>query len=195
MRFFRRRRFIIDRALQSRLVIMHCTYGLFLTVATALSLFIPLVIQLRGVDVVSAPVVAAADLFLYIHTHFWPVVIMALLTICLHSVFISHKICGPLYRFKRVFNAINQGHLSSPVRLRHGDYLRSEMQAINAMLVTLRSQAVASQQAHATLMQQLMALQKTPGCTADEGLRQRLTQLTRSAEHLETILGFFTEAI
>lgn len=49
------------------------------------------------------------------------------------SVFVSHKIAGPVYRFERSAKVIASGDLTQRVRLRHGDELRELQDAFNTM--------------------------------------------------------------
>ncbi|UCF68649.1 MAG: hypothetical protein JSV80_05000 [Acidobacteriota bacterium] len=52
----------------------------------------------------------------------------------LHSLLVSHRIVGPLYRFKKVFRSLGGGHFDMRIRLRSGDYLSKEADAINEMI-------------------------------------------------------------
>lgn len=60
------------------------------------------------------------------------VVIIAIL-----SIFVSHKIAGPVYRFERSARVISSGDLTQRVRLRHGDELRELQDAFNTMAEAL----------------------------------------------------------
>jgi hypothetical protein len=77
--------------------------------------------------------------FLYLHSKFWPTVILTFIIIALHSIYTSHRLAGPLYRFGIIFNAVKQGWLPRPACLRKGDYLQAEMGQINEMLGSLRT--------------------------------------------------------
>ena len=54
------------------------------------------------------------------------------------SIFVSHKIAGPVYRLERMARVISSGDLTQSVRLRHGDELRELVDAFNTMTEALR---------------------------------------------------------
>jgi nitrogen fixation/metabolism regulation signal transduction histidine kinase len=51
-------------------------------------------------------------------------IIVAIATVAF-TLFVSHKIAGPLYRLKMMFKALSQGDVSIPMRLRQGDQLQA----------------------------------------------------------------------
>ena len=51
----------------------------------------------------------------------------------------SHRIAGPLYRFRRVCEVMKAGVVPKPVTLRKGDQLGVELGELNAMLDTWRN--------------------------------------------------------
>ncbi len=61
-----------------------------------------------------------------------------LLIIASLSIFVSHKIAGPVYRFERLARVITKGDLTQSVRLRSGDELRELQDAFNSMTDSLR---------------------------------------------------------
>jgi nitrogen fixation/metabolism regulation signal transduction histidine kinase len=120
-------------------------------IVIAVSLFAPLIFQLNHVDANSVEASEAALKILYLHDKFWLPVSLTLVLVALHSLSTTHKIAGPLYRFRTVFEAIRSGVLPRPVRLRKRDFLTTEMNAINNMLISLRAQAEEVQTAAAKL--------------------------------------------
>lgn len=50
----------------------------------------------------------------------------------------THRVAGPLYRFRQVFRTIASGDLSLRVRVRDGDYLTQEADELDRMVVALR---------------------------------------------------------
>ncbi|MDD5085156.1 MAG: methyl-accepting chemotaxis protein [Candidatus Omnitrophica bacterium] len=53
------------------------------------------------------------------------------------SIFLSHKIAGPLYRFERCFDDVTQGKLNTRVHLRRFDEARELVPILNQMVETL----------------------------------------------------------
>lgn len=59
--------------------------------------------------------------------------------VALLSIFLSHKIAGPLYRVEKFIKAVARGDLSTKLRLRQGDELQELAEAINDMTDDLKN--------------------------------------------------------
>ncbi|MDD5448969.1 MAG: methyl-accepting chemotaxis protein [Candidatus Omnitrophica bacterium] len=59
--------------------------------------------------------------------------------IALLSVFLSHKVAGPLYRIERFIKQVASGDLSAKLKLRRGDDLKDVAEAINQMTDDLKN--------------------------------------------------------
>jgi methyl-accepting chemotaxis protein len=148
VKILRRKRFVIDKKLQFSFLLVTISYiGILIAVITV-SLFAPLVFRLRDLDADSVEASEAAIQILYLNEKYWLPVIFTLIFVALYTLYETHKIAGPIYRFRGVFQAIKGGTLPKSVRLRKGDYLIAEMDALNAMLESLRTQ-VGQLQSHA----------------------------------------------
>ncbi|MFN3480951.1 MAG: HAMP domain-containing protein [Thermodesulfovibrionales bacterium] len=55
------------------------------------------------------------------------------------SLFLSHRIAGPLYRFEKSIEEIIKGNLSFRIKLRKKDEAKELAEAINRMIETLSS--------------------------------------------------------
>jgi methyl-accepting chemotaxis protein len=62
-----------------------------------------------------------------------------MIAVCVHALFFSHRMAGPMYRFRQIFKALTAGKVPGQQRLRKGDYLQAEMALINEMLSSLQS--------------------------------------------------------
>ena len=139
--FGRRRRFLID-PLQYKLLAVNIAY---LTIAIFLFLvavFFPVILSLYR-DSTFEQSAAASTEFLSLHKRIWPAVPVALILISLHSILISHRIAGPLYRFRNVFDRVKRGDLSVRAGVRNKDYLRREADTINSMIEGLAENVTA----------------------------------------------------
>lgn len=76
----------------------------------------------------------AATQFLDFNARIWPWVLVSFLGLLLHSIYFMHRIAGPLYRFKTLFQSIGAGNLYQRAKLREHDYLQREAGDLNAML-------------------------------------------------------------
>jgi methyl-accepting chemotaxis protein len=80
-----------------------------------------------------------AEITLYVHARFWPAFIAVSAILVCHSILISHKIAGPIYRFRLVFRQIAEGNFSDPVQIRKHDYLHEDKDLINEMISSISS--------------------------------------------------------
>ena len=58
----------------------------------------------------------------------------------LHSVNVSNKIAGPLYRIRMVLRAVRRGDLTARARLREKDYLHQDADGVNDLIEALNEQ-------------------------------------------------------
>jgi hypothetical protein len=195
VRWFRRKKFVINKKLQFRfLLIILCYVGIFVLVIFA-SLFAPLILQLRHADVTSVEASEAALRILYLHDKFWLPVFFTLIAIALHSLHTTHKIAGPLYRFRLIFDAIKAGALPKPARLRASDYLHPELNVINGMLEALRERIGQMQRdaekLHETLSRYGELSNQTHRDATADGLWDEI--IGREKQLHETLKGFEIE--
>jgi methyl-accepting chemotaxis protein len=57
---------------------------------------------------------------------------------CLHGVLFTHRLAGPVYRFKNVLREIRSGNLRQEVRIRDYDYFHDLCGEVNSLLDGLR---------------------------------------------------------
>ena len=76
----------------------------------------------------------AAEKILTLHTRLWPVVIALICLVGLHSFVEFHRFIGPVYRFKKSFEAVADGDLCVRVKLRKKDFLVEEGTTFNLMV-------------------------------------------------------------
>lgn len=60
------------------------------------------------------------------------------LCMCLHGVLFTHRLAGPVYRFKSVLREIRSGNLRQEVRIRDQDYFHDLCGEVNSLLDGLR---------------------------------------------------------
>jgi hypothetical protein len=189
----RRRTFVVNRKLQFSLLLTSVSYVVLLVVVVSTALFAPLVLQLSQPDRNSSETSDAALRILYLHETYWFPVLLTLLVIVLHSVATSHRIAGPLYRFRRVCEAMTAGVVPRPVTLRKGDHLRAELDAVNAMLDTWRT-VVAQAQRHGASLHECLSSYRAPSTTshADPAADALWAEIIRTEQQLRETLGRVT---
>jgi hypothetical protein len=189
----RRRTFVVNRKLQFSILLTSLSYVVLLVVVVSTALFAPLVLQLSQPDRNPTETSDAALRILYLHQTYWLPLLLTLLAIALHSVATSHRIAGPLYRFRRVCEAMTAGVVPRPVTLRKGDHLTAELDAVNAMLDTWRT-LVAQAQRHGATLHECLSSYRAPSTTsdADPTADARWAEIVRTEQQLRETLGRVT---
>ncbi len=135
---YRRRRFILG-SLQYRLVAFSMLYAAVAALTIAAVLFVPLMVQLGNDSLPLDEQAEAAQEFLTLHAHIWPALLLVLVLLAIHSIFISHRVAGPLYVLRRVFDAVLRGDLTARARIRNSDYLHEEVDHFNTVVASLEA--------------------------------------------------------
>lgn len=68
-----------------------------------------------------------------------PKLIIFVLAVAFASIFVSHKIAGPIYRFEKETKAIGEGDLTVKFKLRKGDEMKELADALEKMVGALRN--------------------------------------------------------
>lgn len=134
--FFKRRRLLVDR-FQYRLIgISMIHFGLVLAVFL-LAMLLPLMLKLDDPSTTYLERQRAADVILFFNEQLWLPLAAMFLLLTVHSLLVSHRIAGPLYRFRTVFKAVAEGDLSMRATIRKHDYLHAHARALNEMIEAL----------------------------------------------------------
>jgi methyl-accepting chemotaxis protein len=179
----KRTRILID-SLQYRLLLVNLIYFFTVILVFASVVFAPTVIGLRSGDWEQQQ--QAANQFLFLHASLWPAIIVVFVLLVAHSIMVSHRIAGPLYRFRRVFSAVGDGDLTLRAGIRERDYLRKDADSINQMITGL-SRILRGVEQEAVEVAALVgeldrALEKDPRQTRVlvERLEHRVSELTKT---------------
>jgi hypothetical protein len=190
-KFLRRRKFIVNQQVQYSLLFISLCYVLCFVIVLSASLFLPPILELGRVDPLSHRANEAAGKLLFLHSNFWPVALLSMFLIALHSIYTSHKIAGPIYRFHRIFESIGKGKLPKPARLRKGDYLRKEMEAVNQMVEALRTGVMEVQETQKILSASVREYCEMEVEASAAQYRERFRDLKVKGDQLEIALAKF----
>jgi methyl-accepting chemotaxis protein len=136
--FLLRRRFLV-RSFQYRLILHQAVY-FFLLVAVAYWAGVePLVSSIRDVEHSIVERERSAQALLYFHRNVMPFVVPLTLLLFAHSIVVSHRIAGPLYRFGSVLERLLAGDFSCRFKLRSKDYLQEEARQLDLLVARLGS--------------------------------------------------------
>ncbi|MDF1554045.1 MAG: methyl-accepting chemotaxis protein [Deferrisomatales bacterium] len=115
--------------------------------------------------------------------------IVAMVAVVL-TLYDSHRIGGPMYRFRANLETIAGGDLTLVTHLRDGDELRALTEAMNGMTRSLRDKVAAAGAVARELGAALEAAQQTSQAGDPVG-SEHLSRLARCREELVEALGAF----
>ncbi len=156
---YKRKRFLLNE-FQYRLLAFNLLYFFTILIVTAGVLFVPLMIKLESSALSPAEQQEVADLVLSLHALLWPAIGVVFVLLAIHSVVVSHRIAGALYRFHTVFKAVAQGDLTARATLRKKDYLTKEAADFNGMLEALGATMAGASERCAGLQRALAELRQ-----------------------------------
>ena len=136
--FWKRRRVLVDR-FQYRLIWIsagHFALVLFVFLAAMMT---PLLIKLDDEGATFIEKDRVADVLLFFHEQLWLPLIAVFLLLLIHSLSVSHRIAGPLYRFRAVYKTLSEGDLAIRANIRKNDYLHADARALNEMIQALQT--------------------------------------------------------
>ncbi len=137
---YRRRIYFIEKKFQARFIMRFCFLVILGSLAMAQILY---TMSSRSTTVTlentQAVVKTTADFLfpLLIQTIIISTIFVGIATIFL-TLFVSHKIAGPLYRFKQELSTIETGDLSHDFKIRKNDQLQDIALSMNSAIKKLR---------------------------------------------------------
>ena len=139
MNFQKRRTYYIEKKFQTKYILLTIFLLLTYTFAFIIIIFSPYILTL-SLDFYSLSEKAeAARTLLLLHSKVWPGIGGIILLFGALSIFITHKIAGPLYRLKKSLAMIVEGNLDVKVKLRKGDDLKDLAEHFNMLAEELRT--------------------------------------------------------
>lgn len=146
------------RTFRSHLWISGSLATLSFAVVLALSIFLPIGMQLGRTDLRSAEAYGLAQHFLFLHSALWPLVALSLVASIVTANVLFLRMRGPLVRFVRSYQSIADGTIPPQLTIRSADYLAEETDALNAMIASLRLQQAIRSDAVARLEESIAEL-------------------------------------
>lgn len=189
MRPFARRRYWIS-SLQGRLLVLNLLY-VFVSLATiCFAVLAPVVIRVRDTSVSVLDKHDAAYL-LHLHEHLWPVVPALFVLLAIHSLLVSHRIAGPLYRFRAIFKSVAAGDLAPRTDIRERDFLWPEAHALSEMVTALNSRIGHATAQHRQVRSAVDRLERALEEGSKEETERAIESLKEQLQQLEALLDQF----
>jgi len=181
----------VDRSLQFKLIRLVALYFLVLLGVVAVSLFLPQFLSLHGPgpDLTAKGLTDEAALF--IHLRFWPAFISIAAILLIHSIFVFHRIAGPIYRFRMFYKSVSVGNLSGSIKIRKNDYLHTDERLINEMLEGLRTRIERVNNEYSLLRDDLHELGSMVSERTPPELAERMSRALEQSNALERALKEF----
>lgn len=191
-RFFQRRRLIVDRFQYRLVAISAAHFGLVLLVFLA-ALFLPLMLRLDDPSATWVEKQQIANVILFFNERVWLPLGAVFLLLTVHSLFVSHRICGPLYRFRAVLKALAEGDLAIRANIRKHDYLHGEAQVINEMIKSLESRIRSLDDQVVILGEGAAQLKEAMNAGAKVEVQKALEYVESQLEGLQGQLAYFAK--
>jgi methyl-accepting chemotaxis protein len=139
MNIQKRRIYYIEKKFQTKYILLTIFLLLTYTFAFIIIIFSPYIHTL-SLDFYSLSEKAeAARTLLILHRTVWPGIAGIILLFGALSIFVTHKIAGPLYRLKKTISEITKGNLDVKVRLRKRDDLKDLAEHVNMLADELKT--------------------------------------------------------
>ena len=185
---YRRQRILIDR-FQYRLLVINLLYFCTILLIFATALFLPLILELHSDSILKQA--EAASQFLSLHARVWPALFLVFVLLAFHSIFVSHRIVGPLYRFRTTFQAVAAGDLSVRATLRKHDYLEKESESVNQMIASLQAKVQDIEAPSQDVQALVGVLERAIERGAVEDMHQSIKELRVHVERLQGAINQF----
>ena len=189
-----RRRHILVDSFQGRLVVLSFFYFGVILLTFAAALFLPAMLELSDAAVSWDQKQRASTQFLTLHARVWPAVLVLFTLLAIHTVVVSHRVAGPLYKFRNVFRSVAEGDLSMRVAIRKNDYLTKEVDDINRMITVLRERIDDYSTLSRNATQALGELREAAASGNLAGVQRLSGHVEVHLAQMEEGLAFFTTA-
>jgi hypothetical protein len=134
----RRKQFIINREIQigitARFVFI---FILFIVISTGV-VFFPSALRLISgstVEELSGP----AHEFLILHKRIWPMVLLVISGTVVYSIFLTHRLAGPVYRLNKELKNMIEGNYPEKIILREKDFFKETASLLETLSNNLRN--------------------------------------------------------
>jgi len=172
----RRRKLLIDGAQRQLLGVYFVHFMVVLVVIFAAMVFILNQQVIRSGLTVDQKQEFASLMSTFAH-RMWPAMWVMFSFMVLHILYITHKIAGPLYRIRAVLSYVGSGNLTARAKLRKGDYLTQDADAVNEMVVELDGRIGQMRGEWAAANGSLDGLAESIEGASRNGARKRLDEL------------------
>ena len=134
---FTRKNYLIDRNLQIRYIVLMVLVLVVHTLIVLAAVFSPYIMML-SFDFPHDKRAEAAKAFLLVHANAWPIIGSFIIFVGILTLFVTHRIAGPIFRLKRGIRDIADGRLNETIHLRKKDEFHDVAEELNALATRFR---------------------------------------------------------
>jgi len=186
----RRKIYFIEKNFQTKFIMKFCTLvalGGLLTIGI-IYLF---AMKSTTVSIINSRVLVRSTADFLLPLLFQTVIIVMILiglaTITV-TLFVSHKIAGPMHHFKKIVETLSEGDFSSNFSIRNADQLKALADVLNNMITKTKAQLSMLKDSFLSLKKQLDSFSENE---VIEKSRPALSELKKIAERLDKIIQYF----
>jgi hypothetical protein len=151
-----RRRFYVH-PIQRKYFFLSLVPLIVCSILMVLLLFLPIRLAVRGLVFPPADAANLAELY-PLAVRVWPSVLLSIFASGLLSVFVTHKLAGPLFRIEQVLRGVAEGNLPLAVRIRRDDDLQEFARLLNGAFGKITSALTEIHKLQARAVHELTAL-------------------------------------
>jgi len=189
-RGYKRRQYFIDRKFQSDYIIKFCALVVLGGLLTIGLLYL-LAMRSTTVSIVDSRVVvrSTADYLLPLLVQTVAVVTILIgIAVMVVAVLLSHKIAGPLYRFKQIIKNLEGGDFTADFRIRKMDQLQDLAENFNQMIKKTREELAQLKTNFVSLKEKIDGISEQE---LAENKRHALSEMKRISQELNRIIHYF----
>lgn len=192
MNFTTRKNYFIEKKFQAKYLLLTILMLLSYSFLFVIIIFAPYILTLHF-DYPFTEKAEAARALLLLHSRIWPWIGGVILFFGAISIFISHKVAGPLFRMKRSLDKVTQGDLSVVIKLRKWDDLKDLAEHINLLIEELRTFVIALRNDYDLLSDYIQELEQKieKKILTEESGREIIRKVQQSRKNIETALKRF----
>jgi methyl-accepting chemotaxis protein len=189
-KFYKRRIYFIEKKFQAKFILRFCALVVLGSLFTVGLLYL-FALRSTTVSIANSRVVVrtTADFLLpvLIQTVIIVTILVGIATMIM-TLLVSHKIAGPLYRFKKVMKELEEGDFSQDFRIRHLDQLQDLADTFNNMIKKIRSVIKILKDNLPSLRDKIDSISEQE---VAEGKRSLLSELKKISRELSKIVDYF----
>lgn len=187
---YKRKNYFIDKPFQSQFILKFC-FLVAIGGALTIAILYLLARQSNTVAFVNSRVVVktTADFILpiLIQTILIVLVLVSLGAIAV-TLFVSHKIAGPLFRFRKVLEQLGEGDFCCDFKLRNLDQLQNLAKELNNMISKIRGEIKQLKNNSASLRDKLDNLSEKE---TEETKKKEIADLKGIAREINRLIDYF----